>query len=192
MRNSSARPPAVAAFRRFDRIDERWRNPVAPADDAQPHAFASEVRRLIAQILLEQSQQRCHFARRAAPNCSTENAYRRERADTKSRSGANDAAHGGYAGAMTLRARKTARSGPAAVAVEQNGDVKLRRRNDSEAAVAHMCRDENSLSDPIPSRVARISASIWSRYFSSARRPAGVSRYSVFGTRPENDFVQLT
>src|SRR5215472_2797171 len=40
-----------------------------------------------------------------------------------------------------------------------------------------------------PSRVARISASIWLRYFSSAFRPAAVSRYSVFGVRPSNDFA---
>src|SRR5581483_4130855 len=35
-------------------------------------------------------------------------------------------------------------------------------------------------------------ASIWLRYFSSARRPAAVSRYSVRGTRPSNDLSQAT
>src|SRR5215470_4345575 len=38
------------------------------------------------------------------------------------------------------------------------------------------------------SLVARINASMWSRYRSSAFRPAAVSRYSVFGKRPSNDF----
>src|SRR5438067_739184 len=33
---------------------------------------------------------------------------------------------------------------------------------------------------------------MWSRYCSRARRPAPVSRYSVFGIRPSNDFVQVT
>src|SRR5437763_718268 len=33
---------------------------------------------------------------------------------------------------------------------------------------------------------------MWSRYCSRARRPAPVSRYSVFGSRPSNDFVQVT
>src|SRR2546430_895490 len=37
-----------------------------------------------------------------------------------------------------------------------------------------------------------MSASMWSRYCSRARRPAPVSRYSVFGIRPSNDFVQVT
>src|SRR5438132_6944875 len=32
---------------------------------------------------------------------------------------------------------------------------------------------------------------MWSRERSSARRPAAVSRYSVFGIRPSNDFVQV-
>ena len=39
----------------------------------------------------------------------------------------------------------------------------------------------------IQSRTALISASMWTRYFSSARRPAAVRRYSVRGTRPSND-----
>src|SRR5437016_1830394 len=37
-----------------------------------------------------------------------------------------------------------------------------------------------------------MSASMWSRYCSRARRPAPVNRYSVFGIRPSNDFVQVT
>src|SRR5437588_8680740 len=37
-----------------------------------------------------------------------------------------------------------------------------------------------------------MSASMWSRYCSRARRPAPVSRYSVFGIRPSNDLVQVT
>src|SRR5256886_14162332 len=37
-----------------------------------------------------------------------------------------------------------------------------------------------------------MSASMWSRYCSRARRPAPVSRYSVFGIRPSNDFVHMT
>src|SRR3989442_750147 len=32
---------------------------------------------------------------------------------------------------------------------------------------------------------------MWSRYRSRARRPAAVRRYTVWGTRPANDFVQL-
>src|SRR6266702_1745162 len=32
---------------------------------------------------------------------------------------------------------------------------------------------------------------MWSRWRSNARRPAAVSRYSVFGIRPSNDFVQV-
>src|SRR2546423_1738079 len=37
-----------------------------------------------------------------------------------------------------------------------------------------------------------MSASMWSRYCSRARRPAPVRRYSVFGIRPSNDLVQVT
>ena len=33
-----------------------------------------------------------------------------------------------------------------------------------------------------------MSASMWSRYFSNARRPAALSRYSVRGVRPANVF----
>ena len=39
------------------------------------------------------------------------------------------------------------------------------------------------------SRVARIKASMWSRYHTSRRRPPAVKRYSVLGMRPEKDFV---
>ena len=41
-------------------------------------------------------------------------------------------------------------------------------------------------------RVALMSASMWSRYFSNARRPAALSRYSVRGVRPANVFSHST
>lgn len=41
-------------------------------------------------------------------------------------------------------------------------------------------------------RVALMSASMWSRYFSKARRPAALSRYSVRGVRPANVFSHST
>lgn len=41
-------------------------------------------------------------------------------------------------------------------------------------------------------RVALMSASMWSRYFSNARRPAALSRYSVRGVRPTNVFSHST
>ena len=37
-------------------------------------------------------------------------------------------------------------------------------------------------------RAALMSASMWSRYFSNARRPAALSRYCVRGMRPANVF----
>ena len=39
-------------------------------------------------------------------------------------------------------------------------------------------------------RAARMMASMWSRYFCSARRPDAVSLYSVRGVRPANVFTQ--
>ncbi len=41
-------------------------------------------------------------------------------------------------------------------------------------------------------RVALMSGSMWSRYFSNARRPAALIRYSVRGVRPANVFSQST
>jgi len=41
-------------------------------------------------------------------------------------------------------------------------------------------------------RVALMSASMWSRYFSNARRPAALNRYSVRGVRPANVFSHST
>ena len=41
-------------------------------------------------------------------------------------------------------------------------------------------------------RAALMSASMWSRYFSNARRPAALNRYSVRGVRPANVFSHST
>lgn len=43
-----------------------------------------------------------------------------------------------------------------------------------------------------PFRVRRIRSSIWAIYFSRARRPAGVRRYSERGMRPSKNLLQVT
>jgi uncharacterized protein DUF6152 len=52
-----------------------------------------------------------------------------------------------------------------------------------------------SASGPYPHyffRAALMSASMWSRYFLNAARPAALSRYSVRGVRPANVFSHST
>ena len=125
MRNSSARPAAVSfsadsiacaseGGMRSRRPMTRRRTPAA----AQVGGFG-------AKIFLEQREQApATSLMRAFPIVRGER-IERERADAQAGSGADDAADGFDAGAMAFGARQAARGSPAAIAIEQDGDVEF-------------------------------------------------------------------
>ncbi len=63
---------------------------------------------------------------------------------------------------------------------------------DGVTGASSSCLVTHEEAEPYFFRAALISASMWSRYFSNARRPAALSRYSVRGVRPANVFSHST
>src|ERR1041385_6712996 len=86
-------------------------------------------------------------------------------------------------------ARQAPRIRPAPVAVHDDGDMQTVPKSTSHCKVTLR---SNPLFSIFGNQrfIAWMSASMWSRYFSSAFRPRGVSVYSVFGILPSNDLVQ--
>src|SRR5215510_13698862 len=168
-----------APFRGGDRVDQRSRETVAPSHDAQADAVRDAARGFRAQMPREETHRRVDLGGGALPVVAGER-EQRERADAEVGGRLDGAAHRFGADAVAGGALETAALRPAAVAVEDDRDMQRTLR--------HKVLPQKKWT---PYRVARISASMWSRYRSNARRPAAVRRYSVFGIRPSNDFAQL-
>ena len=115
-------------FGGFDGLRERRRNPVAPADHAQANACCGACGGFGAKIFFEQPEQGDDLAHGALPVVRGKR-VQRQRADTQAGSGTHDAADRFDAGAMSFGAGEAARGSPAAVAVEQDGDVELGLRH---------------------------------------------------------------
>ena len=107
-----------------DGLREGWRNAITPADDAQANAFGGALGRLRAKIFFEQAEERNDFAEGASPVVGREG-VKRERADAERGSSVNGAANGFHSGAMAFGTSEAFCGGPAAIAIEKNGDVEL-------------------------------------------------------------------
>ena len=112
-------------FGSFDGLRERRGDAVATADHAQADSRGCAGRGFGAKILFEQREQGNDLAHGAVPVVRGKRVERKG-ANAQAGSGAHDAANGFHAGAMSFGASEAARGGPAAIAIEENGDVELR------------------------------------------------------------------
>ena len=103
---------------------------------AQPDPVCLAFTSFHSEIILEQAQQGSYFTGRALPIVRGES-IEGEGSYAERQGRADDTAHGGYARAMAFRPWKPSRSGPAAIAVQQNGNVNFRIGNKLGGAVAH-------------------------------------------------------
>ena len=95
---------------------------LALADDAHAHIALVQLGKIVADEAAQQPHQLADFGGRPRPVLRAEGEDGDE-LDADLAGGANRAAHGFDAAAMALAARQTARRGPAAIAVHDDGDV---------------------------------------------------------------------
>ena len=125
MRSSSSAPAAVSRSADSIASTSDGRNAVAAADHAQANSFSGTGGGFGAKIIFEKCEQRDELRSLGRSQLFEEKAYSVSVPMPSAGSGAHHAAHGFDAGAMAFRTRQAARGSPAAVAVEQDGDVKL-------------------------------------------------------------------
>src|SRR5258708_28832040 len=114
-----------------DGLAQRGRHAVAAADDAEPHAFLDAVRGFGEQVFVEQPQDGVHFGGWPLPVRGGKR-KERESVNAEARRGLDNAARGFGSGAVAGGTRKPTRSGPAAVAIGNDSDMKPRVRGASE------------------------------------------------------------
>jgi hypothetical protein len=120
-----ARAAQGGAFRFGNRLAQARRQAVAAAEDGQPNPRLCAVDRFGAQVFIEQRQDAVHFRARANP-VGRRKGEQSERVNTQARSRFDDGTRRLSASAMSGRARQSAGSGPAPVAVGDDGDAEAR------------------------------------------------------------------
>ncbi len=95
---------------------------IPASDDAEPHAFVDAVRRLRQQVLVKQLQDRMDLGSGTLPIRGGKR-EKRQCVNAEAGRGFNDSPGSFGPGAMAGGARQTPRSGPAAIAVRDDGYV---------------------------------------------------------------------
>jgi hypothetical protein len=120
--------PRAAGGRLLGRLDgaaQLGGEPVASADDLEPHAVGHAPRRLRGEVAAEEAHERPDLGRRAAPVVGREG-VEGERADAERRCGLDEPSGGARAGDVARGARASAPRRPASVAVHDARHVTRR------------------------------------------------------------------